>query len=189
MQTRVATSSTCGNWVRRTPASGSGAASPCSSVVGNMSSSTPSIHISHHQRYQSPPTCPPIPSASPMAIPRAQEPVPPPLPPPSYIPDISAGHDPGWQWGNDPTRSDFGRPASVKPGCSLLGSCGRNFQPYEKERDFYTPGVAADARRGSSVSTVTQHRDHDMSDAYGSEDGMLSRRTSNYRYERSPRPE
>ncbi|KAI7514985.1 hypothetical protein KC347_g87 [Hortaea werneckii] len=48
-----------------------------------------------------------------MAVPRAQEPVPPPLPPPTYIPEISAGHDPGWQWGNDPTRSDFGRPAST----------------------------------------------------------------------------
>ncbi|RMY34476.1 hypothetical protein D0864_16711, partial [Hortaea werneckii] len=115
-----------------------------------------------------------------MAVPRAQEPVPPPLPPPTYIPEISAGHDPGWQWGNDPTRSDFGRPASVKPGSSLLGSVGRDFRPTVEERDIYTRGLN-DARRGSSISTITMNRDSDMVDAHSDDDAVLSRRASNYR--------
>ncbi|KAI7326858.1 hypothetical protein KC326_g108 [Hortaea werneckii] len=119
-----------------------------------------------------------------MAVPRAQEPVPPPLPPPTYIPEISAGHDPGWQWGNDPTRSDFGRPASVKPGSSLLGSVGRDFRPTVEERDIYTRGLN-DARRGSSISTITMNRDSDMVDAHSDDDAALSRRASNYRYRRN----
>ncbi|KAI6871035.1 hypothetical protein KC338_g2023 [Hortaea werneckii] len=145
-----------------------------------MSSSTPSIRISQHPRYHSPSNTPPLPPASPMAVPRAQEPVPPPLPPPTYIPEISAGHDPGWQWGNDPTRSDFGRPASVKPGSSLLGSVGRDFRPTVEERDIYTRGLN-DARRGSSISTITMNRDSDMVDAHSDDDAVLSRRASNYR--------
>ncbi|RMY99090.1 hypothetical protein D0862_07266 [Hortaea werneckii] len=145
-----------------------------------MSSSTPSIRISQHPRYHSPSHTPPLPPASPMAVPRAQEPVPPPLPPPTYIPEISAGHDPGWQWGNDPTRSDFGRPASVKPGSSLLGSVGRDFRPTVEERDIYTRGIN-DARRGSSISTITMNRDSDMVDAHSDDDAAISRRASNYR--------
>ncbi|RMY07472.1 hypothetical protein D0867_09333 [Hortaea werneckii] len=145
-----------------------------------MSSSTPSIRISQHPRYHIPSNTPPLPPASPMAVPRAQEPVPPPLPPPTYIPEISAGHDPGWQWGNDPTRSDFGRPASVKPGSSLLGSVGRDFRPTVEERDIYTRGLN-DARRGSSISTITMNRDSDMVDAHSDDDAALSRRSSNYR--------
>ncbi|KAI7081907.1 hypothetical protein KC343_g21625, partial [Hortaea werneckii] len=100
--------------------------------------------------------------------------------PPTYIPEISAGHDPGWQWGNDPTRSDFGRPASVKPGSSLLGSVGRDFRPTVEERDIYTRGLN-DARRGSSISTITMNRDSDMVDAHSDDDAVLSRRASNYR--------
>ncbi|KAI7003380.1 hypothetical protein KC355_g9250 [Hortaea werneckii] len=145
-----------------------------------MSSSTPSIRISQHPRYHIPSNTPPLPPASPMAVPRAQEPVPPPLPPPTYIPEISAGHDPGWQWGNDPTRSDFGRPASVKPGSSLLGSVGRDFRPTVEERDIYTRGLN-DARRGSSISTITMNRDSDMVDAHSDDDAAISRRASNYR--------
>ncbi|KAI6899643.1 hypothetical protein KC334_g9070 [Hortaea werneckii] len=145
-----------------------------------MSSFTPSIRISQHPRYHSPSNTPPLPPASPMAVPRAQEPVPPPLPPPTYIPEISAGHDPGWQWGNDPTRSDFGRPASVKPGSSLLGSVGRDFRPTVEERDIYTRGLN-DARRGSSISTITMNRDSDMVDAHSDDDAAISRRASNYR--------
>ncbi|RMX74791.1 hypothetical protein D0869_12250, partial [Hortaea werneckii] len=90
------------------------------------------------------------------------------------------GHDPGWQWGNDPTRSDFGRPASVKPGSSLLGSVGRDFRPTVEERDIYTRGLN-DARRGSSISTITMNRDSDMVDAHSDDDAALSRRASNYR--------
>lgn len=148
--------------------------------LDNMSS-TPSIRISQHQRYPSPPNYPSISAASPMAIPRAQDPVPPPLPPPSYIPEISAGHDPGWQWGNDPSGADFGRTASVKPGSSLLGGA-RSFRPAEKERDTYMQYTASDTRRGSSISTVTVGRDHDMTDAHSDEDGNSSRPSSNYRY-------
>ena len=147
-----------------------------------MSSSTPSIRISQHQRYPSPPTYPSFSAASPMAIPRAQEPVPPPLPPPSYIPEISAGQDPGWQWGNDPTGSDFGRPSSVRPGSSLLGGASRGFRPPDKERDIYAHYQGSDARRGSSISTVTLGHDQDMADAHSDEDGTLSRTISNYRY-------
>ncbi|KAK5114969.1 hypothetical protein LTR85_010007 [Meristemomyces frigidus] len=116
-----------------------------------------------------------------MAIPRAQEAVPPPLPPPSYIPGITTGHDPGWQWGNDPSGSDFGRAALVKPGSSLLGGASQGYRSAEKERDFYTQHAAGDARRGSSISTVTLGRDHDMTDPNSDEDGSLSRPALNYR--------
>jgi hypothetical protein len=151
-----------------------------------MSSSTPSIRISQPQRYPSPPAFPHFPSvgASPMAIPRAQDPVPPPLPPPSYIPDLSAGHDPGWQWGNDPTSSDFGRAASVRPGSSLLGGAAHSFSlRREKEQEACAYSVD-DARRGSSVSTITMGREHDMTDdglSHSDEDRSSSRRASNYR--------
>lgn len=150
-----------------------------------MSPSTPSIRISQYQRYQSPPTYPSFStSASPMAIPRAQEPVPPPLPPPTYIPEISAGQDPGWQWGNDPNASDFGRPASIKPGSSLLGGSFRS--PRQEKEHAHTVHHDYDgARRGSSISTITAvGKDHDMADdslAHSDEDGSASRRASNYR--------
>lgn len=135
--------------------------------------------------------------ATPMAIPRAQQAVPPPLPPPSHIPDIARGHDPGWQWGNDPSRPDFGRSAAVKPGSSLLG--GSPFRRFgrqeEQEREHFfhrhhrSPGTA-DARRGSSISTITADRDHDMLDANvalhaGDEDVLMGDgppQRPNYRY-------
>lgn len=127
-----------------------------------------------------------------MAIRGAQEPVPPPLPPPSYIPEITAGHDPGWQWGNDPNKSDFGRPASVKPGSSLLGGGNGNgfgamkSARQEKEHEYPQYCSADDVRRGSSVSTLTITRDHyDMPDGSrtpSDEGGSLSRPSSNYRY-------
>ncbi|TKA82301.1 hypothetical protein B0A55_01458 [Friedmanniomyces simplex] len=148
-----------------------------------MSSSTPSIRISQHHRYLNSPTYPSPFASSPMAIPRAQDPVPPPLPPPSYIPNLSAGHDPGWQWGNDPNGSDFGRAAPVKPGSSLLGGGLHGFRQ-EQERDVYAQRAAAEARRGSSISTVTVDRDYDMGDehtAHSDEDGNGSRLSSNYR--------
>ena len=152
-----------------------------------MSSSTPSIRISQHPRYHSPPTCPTYysPTASVMAIPRAQEPVPPPLPPPSFIPEISAGHDPGWQWGNDPNGSDFGRAVVVKPGSSLLGGGGMKTLRQEKEHDFISHPSMASTRRGSSTSTITLNRDREMTEdhlLHSDEDGSSSRRLSNYRY-------
>ncbi|KAK4610238.1 hypothetical protein CLAFUW4_14036 [Fulvia fulva] len=150
-------------------------------------SGTPSIRISQHQRVASPSRYPPypIPSLGPMAIPRAQEAVPPPLPPPNYIPDIAAGHDPGWQWGNDPNGSDFGRPASVRPGSSLLGGGFMKGFRQEKEHGYPSYPSVADARRGSSISTVTAMRDTQdniESASTPSDDGCsLSRPSSNYR--------
>ena len=114
--------------------------------------------------------------SGPMAVPRTHDSVPPPLPPPSYIPEIAEGHDPGWQFANDPNRSDFARPVAVKPGSSLLGgatisntnplsSSSKNFWP---EKDYHSEGSSprsiVDARRGSSISTITVTRDHNMSD-------------------------
>lgn len=151
-------------------------------MPASMSFSTPSIRISQHSRYPNPPTYPSF-ASSPMAIPRAQELVPPPLPPPSYIPDISPGHDPGWQWGNDPNVTDFGRASTVKPGSSLLGGSLHGFR-HDQERDIFAQRVASGARRGSSISTVTVDRDCDVVDepmAHSDEDGSGSRPSSNYR--------
>jgi len=153
-----------------------------------MSSSTPSILISQHSRYASPPgSYSSIPSgtASPMGIPGAQDPVPPPLPPPAIIPELSSGRDVGWQWGNDPNSTDFGRPASVRPGSSLLGSSDFRSPQQEKEFDYTRYHGMNDARRGSSISTVTGTRDHDMTDdnqTNNDEDSGSSRPGSNYRY-------
>lgn len=152
-------------------------------------SGTPSITISHHHRYASPPRYPSFSahhaSAAPMAIPRAHEAVPPPLPPPNYIPEIAQGHDPGWQWGNNPNGADFGRPASVKPGSSLLGGSMMRSLRQEKEQDHLPYHSFDDARRGSSISTVTITRDHDTPEGMltpNEDDGNLSRPPSNYRY-------
>lgn len=155
-----------------------------------MTQGTPAIRLEHQRFHRSPPRYSPL--ATPMAIPRAHEAPPPPLPPPPFIPDLAAGHhDPGWQWGNDPNGSDFGRPASVKPGSSLLGgTMMKGFGRHEKEHDqppAYNNNAVDNARRGSSISTVTITRDHyDMAEA-GSltpsdEDGSISRPPSNYRY-------
>ena len=118
---------------------------------------------------------------SPMSIPGALPAVPPPLPPPSHIPEISAGQDPGWQWGNDPNGADFGRPASVKPGSSLLGGAMSGMRQ-GKEHDSAAQYPHDPFRRGSSISTVTLSRDHEMHDepsTYSDEDGNSSRPTSN----------
>lgn len=144
-------------------------------------SSTPSIRISQHQRFQGPDTYPPFSAASPMAIPRARQSVPPPLPPPTYIPELSAGQDPGWQWGNDPNGADFGRAASVKPGSSLLGSAAKSTRQGQ-EQDSAAQYPFDDARRGSSISTVTLGRDYEMRDetlSRGDDDASSSRPSSN----------
>ena len=143
-------------------------------------SSTPSIRVSQHQRFRGPDTYPPFSTAAPMAIPRAQQPVPPPLPPPSYIPEISAGQDPGWRWGNDPDGADFGRPASVKPGSSLLGGAVKSMKQ-GKEHDIPAQ-YPQETRRGSSISTVTPSHDHEMHDenvAYGDNGANSPRPSSN----------
>lgn len=156
----------------------------------NMSG-IPDIHL-NHERFHSPPRLHRAPA--PMAIPRAQEQhVPPPLPPPSFLP-ISPNHDPGWQWGNDPNGSDFGRPASVKPGSSLLGGApARTFGGRaEKENDAAYHHNIDWARRGSSISTATTStvtgNINDMAESGSltpSDDGSMSRPTSNYRCVRS----
>lgn len=143
-----------------------------------MPPSTPSIRISHHNHRRGP-----SPTATRMAIPRARDPVPPPLPPPQYLPEISAGRDPGWQWGNDPSTFDFGRAASVKPGSSLLGA-SPVARPYEIEWD----SAMEHTRRASSLSTVTpssSSRDVEMADggyAHVEEEGIPSGLGSSYRY-------
>lgn len=154
-------------------------------------SSTPSIRISQPQRYASPPSSssfqPDL--ASPMPIPNVQDAVPPPLPPPTHIPDITSGQDSGWQWGNDPASTDFGRSAPVKPGSSLLGG-GLKSPPHAKELDHVQNGSIDDGRRGSSLATITAGtRDHEMLDAQQSqsdeEGASRSRSGSTYRYVKS----
>jgi hypothetical protein len=144
-------------------------------------SSTPSIRIHRDSRRQ--PTSYPSSFSSPalpMAIPRAREPVPPPLPPPTFIPEISQGRDPGWQWGNDPNGSDFGRPASVKPGSSLLRGTVRSTRQEEDQSMSASHHFDA-ARRGSSISTITMGRERDSTDDgqhYSDEDMTSPRPTS-----------
>jgi hypothetical protein len=152
-----------------------------------MSSLTPSIRISHHQRYASPILYSSVPhptGTSPMAVPRAQEPVPPPLPPPTDIPDHALGRDTGWQWGNDPTSLDFGRAVTVMPGSSLLGGKSRG-SPQEKENDYTRQHGPDDGRRGSSISTIIPaQRDAEMGDdhmSHSDEDNNVSQRITNYR--------
>lgn len=146
---------------------------------------TPSIRISQHQRFSSPPRRSALPGvAEPMAIPWTREAVPPPLPPPRHLPEFSSGTDVGWRWGNDPNGIDFGRPASVKAGSSLAGP-GTMKDPQrasDHEQDSHRRG--GDLRRGSSISTVTI-RNHDMSEGNltpSDENGPNSRPISNHRY-------
>ncbi|KAI9714400.1 MAG: hypothetical protein M1820_000361 [Bogoriella megaspora] len=101
-----------------------------------------------------------------MSIPNARESPPPPLPPPRHISELSNGHDPGWQWGNN---SGFGRTHSteVKPGSSLLGFWPKRNEKFVHDED--SAGVVL--RRGSSVgssSTVKLEHDFDPSDDTGS---------------------
>lgn len=145
-------------------------------------SSTPSIRISqHHRRAHSPPEPPPAAAALPMAIPHARESVPPPLPPPSFLPELSTA-DTGWIWGNDPNRSDFGRPATVKPGSSLLGG-GTECAPTDVAPEAPPQDAVSEGRRGSSISTITGGQSYDMpGDSSGYSEGGtrpgLSRPTS-----------
>ncbi|KAH7058585.1 hypothetical protein B0J12DRAFT_367492 [Macrophomina phaseolina] len=124
---------------------------------------TPSIRIydsgAHHSHFAIPRRSSSYasPTAIPMAIPNARDSPPPPLPPPRYISELSDGQDPGWQWGNGPNSSSFGKNAfgSVKPGSSLLGGQVKRDQSVEEgERGSW-------ARRGSSLSTV-KPQDTDM---------------------------
>ena len=102
-----------------------------------------------------------------MGIPNARiDDVPPPLPPPRYINDFAAGGDPGWQWGNTPSRSGgFGKSGgSVSPGSSLQGNWDQRMgNDGHSERPEY-------ARQGSSNSIVRSRpgsdRRHDFSSRF-----------------------
>ncbi|KAF2721443.1 hypothetical protein K431DRAFT_303428 [Polychaeton citri CBS 116435] len=139
-------------------------------------SSTPSIRISQHLRHPSShPSYNPLHAASPMAIPNIQEAVPPPLPPPTFIPDLGTGHDPGWQWGNDPNSIDFGRAASVRPGSSLLGNAAKGPMRGREARSTQDNGGAAFARTVPSISTIIPPSyDHDMTDDNSDGDASAS---------------
>ncbi|MCJ1452678.1 hypothetical protein MMC28_003021 [Mycoblastus sanguinarius] len=86
----------------------------------------------------------------PMPIPNTrQDPPPPPLPPPRFIGDLTAGSDPGWAWGNDPSGS-FGKTGeSMAAGSNFPKSWGRKVEEDrgQTERPEYR-------RRESSNSTV-----------------------------------
>ena len=153
-----------------------------SCTLNHKMASTPSIRISKHQRCHSPLIYAPFSVTSTVKFPRMQESAPPPLPPPSYIPDLGPSHDPGWQWGNDASGSEFGRPVAVKSGSSLLGSAPIGFKSEGQERDFYIHHASNSVRRGSSLSTVTLSREYDIMDTAGDDDGSVCRHTSNYRY-------
>jgi len=150
-------------------------------------SRTPAVHMSDHRcRNLSPrfSAFNPSASVSPMIIPRSQMAAPPPLPPPIHLPDIGAGCDPGWQWGNDPHGNDFGRSASVKSGSSLLGSAASPAKyPFDREHDLASRSIH-DRRRNSSIPTVVSVRDVEMSDDYSppSDDAAHpAKALSNYR--------
>lgn len=137
-------------------------------------SSTPTIRISRDQRRNSPRFDLPLSSSvSPMSIPGAHDFVPPPLPPPTHIHELARGSDPGWQWGNDPSAPDFGKPTSVKAGSSLLGSSFAKGTRLQKEHDNVAHYHFNEGRRGSSISTITAGREQDMMDepsSYGDDD-------------------
>lgn len=136
-------------------------------------SSPPSIRIhdhngSHHARKRStsrPTGSLPSGTPGPMAIPNSRpELPPPPLPPPKFIDDITAGSDPGWAWGNDPSGT-FGK---RKEPSSMAGSkfpkswSNRGEEKREVERDEEYEY----RRRQSSTATIrspaSSERRHDF---------------------------
>ncbi|KAF2085917.1 hypothetical protein K490DRAFT_45577 [Saccharata proteae CBS 121410] len=133
---------------------------------------TPSIRIydsgAHSARYAIPRRSSSYASSTtvPMAIPNARDSEPPPLPPPRHISALSEGQDPGWQWGNGPNGSSFGKNAfgSIKPGSSLLGGQGKRVMSIDEgDHAEYA------SRRGSSISTI-KVQDSDMADTLDNSD-------------------
>lgn len=165
-------------------------------LTANMSATPPSIRISSRDAHDRerfaiprPSTNYPMSNGSPgaMTIPRAQSAVPPPLPPPSFIPDLVGGRDPGWQWGNDPSGTDFGRATPIKPGSSLLG--GLSARALAGHDNIYNGQNSSfrrdsDVRRGSSISTIIAARDQRGVDQEMTEAPSDSRDSSSYRYVR-----
>lgn len=85
-----------------------------------------------------------------MKIPHSRgEPPPPPLPPPTYINNIAAGSDLGWEWENQraaaksgETRGSIGSGSSMPPGWTIK---------QERDDGFERPAFP---RRGSSQATI-----------------------------------
>ena len=95
----------------------------------------------------------------PMAIPNtSHNPAPPPLPPPRYIHDLSAGRDPGWEWGNNSSRG-FGQGV----GASMAGSNFPKSWAKQAEHSRHHEGSERPQykRRESSSSTIRSPTDTD----------------------------
>ena len=114
----------------------------------------------------------------PMAIPNTRhDDPPPPLPPPRIIHDLSAGRDPGWEWGNN-LSGGFGKGA----GASMAGpnfpkswtkKAEHNGQDEKSQRPEYN-------RRESSTSTIKSPADTDRGYDFGrrQDEGYYSLSTS-----------
>jgi hypothetical protein len=145
---------------------------PSSCARSSTMDRTPSIRIHSHcldNRCQSPPShsrhspqhslhAP----ASPMSIPHAAQDspsVPPPLPPPTHLyEDLTPqAQQKEWNFFNkeylDQHWTDFGKPATVRPGSSLLGGNKSHSADHGGEHSQHHEPDAS--RRGSSMSTVT----------------------------------
>ena len=87
--------------------------------------------------------------SGPMAIPNTSHDLaPPPLPPPRFINDITAGSDPGWQWGNN-SRGKFGK---AEPPPASGGTFPKSWNTDMEENR--PPQRSQHLRRDSSNSTV-----------------------------------
>lgn len=127
---------------------------------------TPSIlvhdHNGNHARRQSnnrSAGSPNIRTPGAMPIPNARhEPAPPPLPPPRHLDDLSAGRDPGWEWGNNPS-GVFGRAGRTPTaGSNFPKSWGRKGEERRRDEISERPEYK---RRDSSTSTITSPTETD----------------------------
>jgi hypothetical protein len=147
--------------------------SPSAGCTMSSASSTPSIRVYESNRYALPHhhrSAQPSPAVA-MAIPRAREEVPPPLPPPRHLHELSAGQDPGWQWGNTNSPRDTGfsgnRLATVRPGSSLYGGAsGSNPRPRQPSADYVfntarEPSISRSLDDMSSDNSVGHNSDED----------------------------
>jgi len=127
-------------------------------------SSPPSIlvhdHNGNHGRRRSTSRSAGMPFSSrppvPMAIPNTRhDPPPPPLPPPRYIDDLTAGSDPGWAWGNDPS-GGFGKARRpFKPGLSFPKSWNREMEVKRQAQPPERPQYMGQDSSGSAVRSPT----------------------------------
>lgn len=89
------------------------------------------------------------PGPMPMAIPNTRhELAPPALPPPKVINDLTAGSDPGWAWGNNPSEK-FGK--ATGSSANFPKSWGREMGD---NRQAQPPPRPQYSRRDSSTSTI-----------------------------------